>query len=65
MCIQGEILSNDCCAIEHFKNKFLNLVENHGYSRDDVYSADETGINWKSLPQKSLPLKHETAAPGF
>ncbi|GFY71802.1 hypothetical protein TNIN_464171 [Trichonephila inaurata madagascariensis] len=36
-----------------------------GYSRDDVYNVDETGVNWKALPRKSLASKRESTAPGF
>ncbi|GFY31835.1 jerky-like protein [Trichonephila clavipes] len=36
-----------------------------GYSRDDVYNVEETGINWKALPRKSLASKQESTAPSF
>ncbi|GFT96496.1 jerky-like protein [Trichonephila clavipes] len=36
-----------------------------GYSRDDVYDVDETGVNWKALPRKSIASKREFTAPGF
>jgi hypothetical protein len=28
------------------------LVE--GYSMDNIYNADKTGLNWKALPRKTL-----------
>ncbi|GFW53055.1 hypothetical protein TNCV_131201 [Trichonephila clavipes] len=40
-------------------------VEEEGYSRDDVYNVDETGVNWKDLPRKSLTSKRESTTPGF
>ncbi|GFT93931.1 HTH CENPB-type domain-containing protein [Trichonephila clavipes] len=43
---------------------FLQSVEEEGYSRDDVYNEDETEVNWKVLPRKSLALKRESTAPG-
>ena len=63
--IEGESLSGDVEAASEMKQKFLDVVKNEGYSRDDVYNADETGLNWKSLPRKSLASKRELAAPGF
>ncbi|XP_046629071.1 jerky protein homolog-like [Neodiprion virginianus] len=63
--VQGETLSADSEAAEKFKQNFATIVEEEGYSRDDVYNADETGLNWKSLPTKSLASRRETAAPGF
>ncbi|GFW72401.1 HTH CENPB-type domain-containing protein [Trichonephila clavipes] len=32
--------------------------------RDDVYKVDETGVNWKALPSKSLASKQESTARG-
>ncbi|GFW97019.1 jerky-like protein [Trichonephila clavipes] len=40
-------------------------VEEEGYSRDDVYNVDETGVNWNALPRKSLASKREPTEPGF
>lgn len=34
--------------------KFLAIVTKKSYSTDDVYNADETGVNWRALPHKSL-----------
>ena len=35
-----------------------------GYSRDRIYNADETGLNWKALPDKILGSKTANSAPG-
>ncbi|GFS36156.1 hypothetical protein TNIN_49231, partial [Trichonephila inaurata madagascariensis] len=40
-------------------------VEGEGHSRDEVYNVDETGVNWKALPRKSLASKRKTTAPGL
>ena len=62
----------------HFKKLFLMWVwiDLYGlvsvsythldvYKRQDVYNADETGINWRALPRKSLASRREQSAPGF
>uniref|UniRef100_A0A5S6QLW1 DDE-1 domain-containing protein n=1 Tax=Trichuris muris TaxID=70415 RepID=A0A5S6QLW1_TRIMR len=36
-----------------------------GYDDDFVYNADETGVNWKALPTKSLIARWEECAPGY
>lgn len=54
--IQVEILSEEVYSAKKFKEKFKSLVNEHGYSRDDVYNTDETGITWHSLPRKFLAL---------
>lgn len=63
--VQGERLSSDPIAAEEFKHNLAEFLENENYSLDDVYNADETGFNWKSLPRKSLASKREKTAPGF
>ena len=63
--IEGESLSSDSVSASQMKQKFLDIVESEGYTRDDVYNADEMGLNWKSLPKKSLASRRESAAPGF
>lgn len=63
--IQGEKLSSDLVAGCAFVEKFKQDVLEKGYSRDDVYNADETGINWRALPSKSLASRREQSAPGF
>lgn len=63
--IQGESLSADSSAAEKFKETFRSFVEKQGICQDDVYNADETGLNWKALPRKSLASRQENAARGF
>lgn len=43
----------------------MTFIENEGYSKDNVYNADETMIFWKTLPRKLLIFIREIAAPGF
>ena len=45
-----DMVCNDCSIIDKFRNTFLKIMESHRYFGVDVYKADETGINWKSLP---------------
>lgn len=63
--IQGEKLSSDLAAGRTFIEKFIKDALEKGYSRDDVYNADETGVNWRALPRKSLASRREQSAPGF
>lgn len=63
--IHGETLSANSSAAEQFKKTFQSFLEEEGLAREDVYNADETGLNWKSLPRKSLASRQESAARGF
>lgn len=62
--IQGEKLSADVPAANAFKEKVSAIIKD-GYTRNNIYNADETGLNWKSLPSKSLASRREIAAPGY
>ena len=63
--IEIETLSGDSNAANIFIKTFFNLMQKEGYTTDDVYNADKTGINWRALPNKSLAARQETRAPGF
>ena len=41
------------------------MVVKNGFSRGDVYNADETSVHWLSLPKKSLVSRYEISVPGF
>lgn len=57
--VQGESLSSEISAAESFKRKFLDYVKDNGFAKENVYNCDETGINWKALPRKSLACRQE------
>lgn len=61
--IQGENLSADSSAAESFKIKLRDILNLENYALENVYNADETGLNWKALPRKTLASRHELAAP--
>lgn len=48
-----------------YKEKFFNIIKQEGYTRNDIYNSDETDMNWKALPQKSLASRRESSAPGY
>ncbi|GFY46687.1 jerky-like protein [Trichonephila inaurata madagascariensis] len=63
--IGSESLSGGKNSAHKFKETFLQHVEEEGYSRDDAYIIDETRVNWKALPRKTLASKRESTAPGL
>jgi len=38
-----EILSCNSISAEKFNETFLNMIKREGYTRNDIYNADETG----------------------
>lgn len=63
--ITGEQLSSDNAAAQMYIDEFDSLIIEGGYSPQQVYNADETGLNFKALPNKSLASEQEARAPGF
>ncbi|XP_069159451.1 tigger transposable element-derived protein 7-like [Procambarus clarkii] len=62
--IVGEILSADESSVEPFKQKLrAYIVANNLYSYQ-VYNTDETGLYWRSLPEKTLAMRSEGCVPG-
>ncbi|XP_042295721.1 jerky protein homolog-like [Sceloporus undulatus] len=65
LCICGEKLSSDFEEMQTFRKKFLDLVETESLTDDQIFNCDETGLNYKLLPSKSLASRTEAAAPGY
>jgi hypothetical protein len=63
--ICGEKLSADAAAVKEFQMRFKLIMEEEGYTPCQIYNADETGLNFKMLPTKTLASKTESAAPGY
>ena len=36
----------------------------HLLSKSNIYNADESGLNWRALPRKTLVCSNENTAPG-
>ncbi|GBN41381.1 Jerky -like [Araneus ventricosus] len=50
-------------AAEEFIKEIYDSSEN--YLPQQVYNCDESGLNFKALPQKNLAYQEESCAPGF
>jgi hypothetical protein len=54
MLITGERLSADHIAAKNFIKMFEMLISNSCFDPDQIYNTDETGLNYRMLPQKPL-----------
>lgn len=63
--ICGEKLSADPSTVGEFTIKFHELIEKEGLTGEQIYNCDETGLNYRMLPAKSLALKSEKSSPGY
>lgn len=62
MTITGAKHSNDATCIEQFKLKFLQRVKDLNLNPSQVYTADESGLFWRVIPNKTF--YNEKSVPG-
>ena len=63
--LQGEKLSADLDAPDPFREKLLDLIEDEGFTLEEIYNCDETGLYYRLLPEKTLAARSENEAPGM
>ncbi|XP_050063106.1 tigger transposable element-derived protein 1-like [Aphis gossypii] len=61
----GESASADHLAAKNFPLELKNVIEQGGYTPEQVFNADETGLFWKRMPSRTFLSKNEKTAPGF
>lgn len=61
----GEKASADLEAAARFPGEFQKFVAEKGYSYDQVFNCDETGLYWKKMPSRTYLTQKELSAPGF
>lgn len=62
--ISGEKLSADESAIPAFKRNLNTAIREMGLCGEQIYNADETGLVYKSLNQRTLVARNERTAAG-
>ncbi|GFT59393.1 tigger transposable element-derived protein 1 [Trichonephila clavipes] len=61
--ITGESVTVDGAA-KIFPEELAKIIEDGGYFADQVFNADETGLYWKKLPNRTYIAKDEKTASG-
>lgn len=61
-CISGEAAAVNQVDVEQFLEKLPSMLL--GYKPEDVYNADESGLFFRALPNKTLSLKGEKCVGG-
>lgn len=62
--ICGEILSSDTSAISTFIHEFRGKMEKMQLTKEQVYNADESGLYYRLLPDRTYVAASEKTAPG-
>lgn len=63
--LQGESASADINAAMSYPTDFSKLIKEKGYLPEQVFNADETGLFWKKMPNRTFLSKEEKTAPGY
>lgn len=63
--ICGEKLSADSEAVTVIEEKINNIIKEENLSLDQLYNCDETGLNYRMIPSKTLAARNEASAPGY
>ena len=63
--LRGEILSSNMSAVEPFCEELKEVCIKEGYSRHQIFNADETGLWWRMTPSCSLNSSGITRAANF
>lgn len=51
----------DFSEVQNFLQSYLNSLQQEGYSLDDIYAADETEIDWQTMPEHSIVYQRLSA----
>ena len=61
---QGEKLAADTDAAVDFVPRFRAVIESRNISLDQIFNCDETGLNFRLLPEKTLAASFERSVDG-
>ncbi|KAH0815288.1 hypothetical protein GEV33_007503 [Tenebrio molitor] len=62
--VSGEKLSSQPELVDPFKLELKNKIQELNLTLDQLYNADETGLYWKLLPDRTFVSSTEKTAPG-
>ena len=62
--LQGEAASSNVEAAEQAKIELQRVIKEAGYTPDQVWNCDETGLVWKKMPEKTYLMKSVGKRPG-
>jgi hypothetical protein len=63
--VQEEAASADTAAAEAFPVALEKIIEYGGYTKQQIFNVDETGLFWKKMPPRTFIAKEEKSMPGF